>query len=92
MNKEKKKLKRMEDDDEGEEWNDLSATSSKVLRALLASPPDSIGRCGRQNKSDGNHNLSFTRELQPLEGLSSVCKEALTEEMLIKVFWCFHLF
>ena len=48
MNKEKKKLKRMEDDDEGdegEEWNDLSATSSKVLRALLASPPDSIGRC-----------------------------------------------
>ena len=58
MNKEKKKLKRMEDENEGdedeeEEWNDLSATSSKVLRALLASPPDSIGRCDkRQNKSD----------------------------------------
>ena len=53
MGKKKKKMKRMkevmDDDDEGREGDGLLATSSEVLRGLLASPANSIGRCGSLN-------------------------------------------
>ena len=45
MSKKKKKMKRMKKTmDEEEEENGLLATSSEVLRGLLASPANSIGR------------------------------------------------
>ena len=62
MSKKKKKMKRMkevmDDDDEGEEEDDLLATSSEVLRGLLASPANSIGRCG---------NINFAKFVEPIK-------------------------